>query len=182
LTSEPTWWRTSRIPPRRLFLWWTMARREALLRLHKTLKARRTELGKILTAELANLRDFKAADATGDSADAAFEADSDEMSSRLAELDARELNQVERAHARLLEGSYGLCEGGSSDCQKKIPVARLNALPYTTLCIHCERELEKRRGWQDRRGRGNWGQVRDTQALMQDQRINLGELEIKLSG
>src|SRR5690349_21228859 len=159
-----------------------MARREALLRLHKTLKSRRAELGKLLAGELANLREFKAAAATGDSADAAFAADSDEMSSRLAELDARELNQVERAHARLLEGTYGLCEGASPDCQKKIPVARLNALPYTTLCIHCEREREKRPGGLDRRGMGNWGQVRDAQALMQDQRVNLSEVEINLSG
>jgi hypothetical protein len=42
-----------------------------------------------LADELANLGNLKAADLTGDRADVAFETSSDEMSSQLAELDAR---------------------------------------------------------------------------------------------
>ena len=45
-----------------------MARREALLRLHKSLVSRRDELRKHLGGELKDLRNFKA-DPTGDSAD-----------------------------------------------------------------------------------------------------------------
>jgi DnaK suppressor protein len=159
-----------------------MARGDALLRLHKTLLARRAALRKFLADELANLRDFKAADSPGDSVDMAFEAGSDELSSRLAELDARELCQIERALAALKQGTYGLCEGGSQNCQKKIPLARLNAVPYTTFCINCEREMEKSPNGQDRLGTGTWKQVFDPQAPMQDQRINLPELEKSLSG
>ena len=48
------------------------------------------------------------------------------------------------------------CEGGSANCQIKIPVMRRNALPYTTFCIHCEREMEKCPDWLDRGGAGNW--------------------------
>ena len=99
------------------------------------------------------------------------------MSSRLAELDDRELSQIERALARLQQGMYGICEGGSGNCQKKIPVARLNALPYTPFCINCEREMEKHPGGLGRQNTGNWGQVSNAQAPMQDQRINLSELE-----
>lgn len=36
-----------------------------------------------------------------------------------------------------------MCECGSWNCQKKIPVARLNALPNPPFCINCERQLEK---------------------------------------
>src|SRR5262249_58713881 len=114
-----------------------MARRDALLRLHKSLMARRDELRKRLGGELQDLRNFKAADPTGDSADLAFDTGSEEVASQLAELESRELNQIERALARLKQGTYGVCEG----CQKKIPVARLNALPVSTTCIHGQREI-----------------------------------------
>src|SRR5260370_16247566 len=113
-----------------------MARRDALLRMHKSLVARRTALRKVLAGELADLR-FKTTD-TGDSADAAFDAGSEEVSSQLAELEARELSQIERALSRIKQGSYGTCEL----CHAKIPVARLNILPYSTTCVNCQREME----------------------------------------
>src|SRR5436853_909039 len=136
-----------------------MAREDALLRLHNSLISRRDHLRKKLTEELANLREM-VADSTGDSADAAFDAGSDEMASQLAEFDARELGQIERALTRLKQGTYGLCEV----CQAKIPVARLNALPYTTFCINCQREMEKYPDWEDRRNAGNWEKVFDAEA------------------
>ena len=160
-----------------------MARRDALMRLHKTLLTRREHLRKKLAGELADLRNFRTSDTTGDSADVAFETGSDEMSSQLAELDARELSQIERALARLKQGTYGLCEGGGENCQKKIPVARLNALPYTTYCISCQRELERYPDWADRRGGGNWDKVYDVDSPLEDQReVKLSELEMDLSG
>ena len=150
-----------------------MPRRDALLRLHATLRARRADLRQKLAGELADLRDFKAADSAGDSADVAFQTSSDEMSSQLAELDARELSHIEWALARLTQGTYGACEGGSENCQKRIPVARLNALPYTTLCIHCEREIEKCPDGLDRRHPANWKQVFDWEAPLQRQDADL---------
>ena len=106
-----------------------MPRRDPLSRLYETLLVRRACERKKLTRELANLRDIKAADSTGDSVDGAFETSSDELSSQLAELDAHELGQIERALARLRQGKDGVCEGTSASCQKKIPMARLSALP-----------------------------------------------------
>ncbi|MCU0281806.1 MAG: TraR/DksA C4-type zinc finger protein [Acidimicrobiia bacterium] len=43
------------------------------------------------------------------------------------------LAQVEEALARIADGSYGRC----IECAKAIPVARLEALPYTKLCVNC---------------------------------------------
>ena len=106
-----------------------MARQEALLRVHKTLSARRDEILKKLRADIDAMRNDKGQDTTGDSADAAFEAGSEEMASQLAELDARELGQIERALLRLKQGTYGSCEV----CGDKIGLGRLNALPYCTL-------------------------------------------------
>jgi DnaK suppressor protein len=152
------------------------------MRLHKTLLTRREHLRKKLAGDLADLRNFRAADSIGDSADVAFETGSDEMSSQLAELDARELNQIERALAKLKQGTYGLCEGGGENCQKKIPVARLNALPYTTYCINCQREMERYPDWADRRNGASWEKVFDTETPLEERReVSLAELEMDLS-
>src|SRR5438132_1461747 len=152
-----------------------MARNEALLRLHKSLVAKRTDLLKKLADDLHDLRNHHGDDSTGDPADAAFEAGSDEMASQLAELDVRELTQIERALSRLKQGTYGLCEV----CQKKIPVGRLNALPYTTLCIECQRDMEQYPDWHDRGG--NWEKVYDAPGAFEEQReVDLSRLEMDL--
>jgi DnaK suppressor protein len=152
-----------------------MARRDALLRLHKTLQARGAALRKALAGELADLR-LKAAE-TGDSADAAFDAGSEEIASQLAELEARELSQIERAMARIKQGTYGLCEF----CQGKIPVARLNALPYSTTCVDCQREMENYPGWADRRGGVDWQKVSDSEAREDQREVDLSDIEMDLS-
>src|SRR5271156_5576382 len=105
-----------------------MARRDALLRLHKSLVERRDDLLRRLGGELKNLRQ-KSTD-SGDSADLAFDSAGEEVTSQLAALDSRELRQIERSLQRLKQGSYGSCEL----CQKKIPVSRLDALPFSTTC------------------------------------------------
>lgn len=43
------------------------------------------------------------------------------------------LTQVQEALVRIDEGTYGNCAG----CGKPIPVARLEALPYASLCVEC---------------------------------------------
>src|SRR5271166_74274 len=141
-----------------------MARQDALLRLANQLLARRAELRKKLSEDMNNLRN-QDSDLTGDSADAAFESGSDEMASQLAELDSRELDQIDRALLRLKQGTYGACEA----CQNKIPVGRLNALPYSTLCIDCQREMEKYPDWGAERA-GNWEKVYDAARPLEDQR------------
>jgi DnaK suppressor protein len=153
-----------------------MARRDALLRMHKSLVARRSELRKRLGGELEDLRNLKATDPTGDSADAAFDSGSEEIASQLAELEARELSQIERALLRLKQGTYGLCEG----CQCKIPVARLNALPYSTTCVKCQREMEVSGEWPDGDGKGNWDKVSDADSPDQPE-IDLSDLEMDIS-
>jgi DnaK suppressor protein len=43
------------------------------------------------------------------------------------------LDKIEVALERVSDGSYGRCE----DCGKKIPESRLEAIPYTTVCVQC---------------------------------------------
>lgn len=152
-----------------------MARQDALLRLHKSLLARRGEILKKLHEDLGNLRNGD--DPSGDAADVAFDAGSDEMASHLAELDSRELGQIERALTRLKQGTYGACEA----CTQKIPIGRLNALPYTTLCIDCQREMEQFPSWGRGGGSASWEKVYDAAPPLEEQReVRLSDLDFDL--
>lgn len=156
-----------------------MARQEALIRLQKTLLARRAEILKKLHEDIDSLRNYRGETNSGDSADQAFEAGSDEMASHLAELDSRELSQIERALLRLKQGTYGVCEG----CSQKIPIGRLNALPYTTLCIECQREMEDYPDWQTGHHHANWEKVYDAvRSLEEPREVRLNDLDLDLPG
>lgn len=48
------------------------------------------------------------------------------------------LRQIEEALARFEAGTYGTCES----CGREIDIARLEAIPYTTLCLHCAEARE----------------------------------------
>src|SRR5262249_36540580 len=126
--------------------------------------------------DLASLGAHRVSSAAGDAADAAFDHTGEELSSQLAELEARELNQVERALLRLKQGTYGLCEA----CGAKIPVARLNGLPYSTLCIKCHRESKTNADWLAERRNANWEAVSDG-SPMEDREVRLSDLEMDYS-
>lgn len=149
-----------------------MARQDALLRLHKNLQERRSVLRKRLGLELEELAHVKHSSASGDAADAAFDASGEEIASTLAELEAKELAQIERAIRRLKAGTYGKCEV----CSVKIPIARLNALPFSTLCVKCQREMEAEGGWMGGMGETDWGRLHDG-SPMEDREVNLSDLE-----
>lgn len=50
----------------------------------------------------------------------------------------RMLEQVEKALRRIEAGSYGTCE----NCGRQIDKERLEAMPYVTLCIDCQRDAD----------------------------------------
>ena len=52
------------------------------------------------------------------------------------------LGQIEEALERIEDGSFGRCE----ECGKKIPLPRLEAIPYAALCVQCAAEREDRGG------------------------------------
>ncbi|MBK3639841.1 MULTISPECIES: TraR/DksA C4-type zinc finger protein [Streptomyces] len=47
----------------------------------------------------------------------------------------RTLKEIDKAFARIENGSYGTC----LDCARPIPAERLEILPYTRLCVACQR-------------------------------------------
>jgi RNA polymerase-binding protein DksA len=50
------------------------------------------------------------------------------------------LLRIDRALGRMDEGTYGKCE----TCGREIPVERLEARPWATLCIDHQRQAERR--------------------------------------
>jgi len=49
------------------------------------------------------------------------------------------LGEVEHALAKFDKGTYGLCE----KCGQEIDPARLEAIPYATLCLACQHRYER---------------------------------------
>jgi RNA polymerase-binding protein DksA len=70
-----------------------------------------------------------------DFAEQAVERQNDEVLHSLDDAIRAEIAQIEKALARLDDGSYGRCEG----CGRSIATKRLEALPFATRCVACER-------------------------------------------
>lgn len=58
------------------------------------------------------------------------------------ERDAKELEAVERALARLHEPGFGIC----AECDEEIPFSRLAASPAATRCVACQAKHERATG------------------------------------
>ena len=149
-----------------------MARRDSILRLYKSLVSQRDELRRLLGLEISSI------DASsGDVGDAANDDAEREINTQLAALESRELSKIERAIAAIRAGRYGVCEG----CEKPIPIARLNALPYTTHCINCQRTQEQR-GDRDREDHPDWEAVDEYQRRQLDRDLTLRDIDIEVPG
>lgn len=148
-----------------------MARKDAVSTMRQILVKRRDALRKALAGDLSLLKELREQTA-GDLVDAALDSAQDEINSQLAEVESRELAQIENALERMRTGHYGLCEG----CSNKIPLARLNALPYATLCIECQREAEKYGNVGG--STADWGRIHDSSGGDNDMSINDIELDV----
>jgi len=62
-----------------------------------------------------------------------------EFTLSLVQNSSETLEQIDLALERVKDGSYGICEG----CECRIPKARLNAIPYASLCVKCATAKEE---------------------------------------
>lgn len=134
-----------------------MSRKDLILNMRQILVKRRDALRKQLAENLDQLGSSKRSSISDEMLDAALDAAQEEISSQLAEVESRELVRTEFALQRMDDGLYGICEG----CEGKIPMARLNALPFATYCIACQHEAERHGGFLS--GDVDWSRVQDTQ-------------------
>ena len=62
-----------------------------------------------------------------------------EFTLSLMQTDELTLESIEAAIERIEDSVFGLCE----ECSSPISKVRLNAIPYTPLCIKCAQKLER---------------------------------------
>jgi DnaK suppressor protein len=70
----------------------------------------------------------------GDMADQASGNNEVHIALKLKQTDAKILQAIEEALKRIDKGTYGICR----DCGEPIAEARLNAIPWTRVCIKCK--------------------------------------------
>jgi DnaK suppressor protein len=70
----------------------------------------------------------------GDLADQATGNNEVHIQLKLKQTDAKILQAIEEALWRMEKGTYGICR----DCGEQIAPARLNAIPWTRVCISCK--------------------------------------------
>jgi DnaK suppressor protein len=114
-----------------------MNRDETFDNLRHALVNRRDALRAALQGDLSALRELELS--TGDICDFAVDTSRGEVASQIAEVESSELQRIEEALSKINTGEYGEC----NDCGKSIPLARLEAIPYATLCIKCQTKAEQ---------------------------------------
>ena len=72
-------------------------------------------------------------------ADMASDSYDRELSLNIATSEQKVIYEIDETLKLIDEGKYGVC----LSCEKKIPIKRLKALPYTKHCIQCQSEEEK---------------------------------------
>ena len=72
----------------------------------------------------------------GDMADQASGNNEVHIALKLKQTDAKILQAIEEALVRMEKGTYGICR----DCGEPIAKARLEAIPWTRVCISCKQK------------------------------------------
>ena len=70
----------------------------------------------------------------GDFVDQASDDNEVHVNIRLRQTDAKLLRAIEAALARIENGSFGVC----TQCEEEISTARLQAVPWTSVCVACK--------------------------------------------
>jgi len=76
---------------------------------------------------------------TQDDGDKAESSYTKEFLLSLSESERKQLKLIEEALKRIKECSYGKCQM----CGKDIGMKRLNVVPWTSYCIHCQQKAEE---------------------------------------
>src|SRR6059036_1522967 len=113
-------------------------RKAFLKKARETLQEMREQLLRNVQAELHEGRE-QSKDEGMDTYDLASDARDREINFILTDREREKLQAIDEALARVGEGSYGVCES----CESDIAEGRLEALPFTRLCISCQAEREK---------------------------------------
>lgn len=114
---------------------------EFLENMKKTLLEQKKTLLESLAAQSEDMKNLVKTVESGDDADVASDAIDRTLLTSLGTQDANRLQMIENALERIYQGKYGIC----LRCGKEIPQERLQALPYSLMCVSCASAEERRR-------------------------------------
>lgn len=113
--------------------------RKAALKAAKTrLEGMKKALMREITDDLRQGREGAKEDGM-DTYDLASEERDREISFILGDREREKLQSIENALERIEDGTYGICE----NCDSEIAAGRLDAMPFSRLCVSCQAEQEK---------------------------------------
>ena len=131
-------------------------RKAFLKKARDTLEEMRAQLLHSVQQDLNEIRDASK-DEGMDTYDLASDARDKEINLILGDRDREKVQAIDEALGRVNDGSYGICES----CEGEIAEARLQALPFTRLCVNCqadrEREMKLNRRFEENRGARHLG-------------------------
>jgi DnaK suppressor protein len=105
--------------------------------LRKTLELQRQEAAQFLRQLEQETRSLDV-DTTEDTADRCVSSMSKESLFEQSSQRRTILRLIEAALRRIDDGSFGTCAG----CGNEVPLRRLQALPWTQFCLHCQEAIE----------------------------------------
>lgn len=148
-----------------------MGRKDEILKMRQVLLRRRDALRQALAGDLSAIKELRG-QSNGDMVDAALDSAHDEICSQLAEVESRELAQIDKALERMRTGTYGNCEITG----QPIPLARLKALPYATMCVEAQREMERQ--GVNRIEDCDWDRLGDVSRDAEDEDVSFDDIEV----
>lgn len=104
----------------------------------KKLEAMRIKVLKEMNEDLRQGREGRKEEGM-DAYDLASEERDREISFILTDREREKVQAIQEALDRIKDGSYGVCES----CESDIAPGRLEALPFTRMCVNCQAELER---------------------------------------
>ena len=113
-------------------------RKAFLKKARETLEEMRAQLLRNVQQDMNEVRDASK-DEGMDTYDLASDARDKEINLILGDRDREKVQAIDEALSRVDDGSYGMCES----CESDIAEARLQALPFTRLCVNCQAERER---------------------------------------
>ncbi len=102
-------------------------------------KSKLLEAREEILKELELEREYMIYNDQGDVVDIADKVMNNEVLSKLSDLDTEKLEEIHLALDKIEKGEYGICEGTG----KKIPEARLNAIPWARYTIEHAEIMER---------------------------------------
>ena len=107
----------------------------------ETLLAQRQTILEALEGHSTDMKDLVKPVEAGDEADVASDVVDRNLLDSLGAPDMQRIKSIDNALKRIKENKYGIC----ISCGKDIPEARLEALPYTLMCVNCASAAERKR-------------------------------------